>query len=117
VYVGGGIQKSLQDLERWMQDKKEEKKILLGRDFNARTGEEGGGIEKDWEEVVKGGRQRSSKNKKVNKEGGVLLEFLGNKGWGIFNGTIRGDEEGEFTFTGGKGNTVITYVMGDEEKG
>lgn len=27
---------------------------------------------------------------------------------------MKGDEEGEFTFTEGKGNTVIDYVMEDE---
>lgn len=25
------------------------------------------------------------------------------RGWSIWNGNITGDEEGEFTFTGGKG--------------
>lgn len=33
--------------------------------------------------------------------------------WVIFNGNIKGDEEGELTFTGGKGNTVIDYVVRD----
>lgn len=27
----------------------------------------------------------------------------------------RGDKEGEYLFTGGKGNTVIDYVIGDLE--
>jgi len=36
-------------------------------------------------------------------------------GCGIFNGNTRGDEEGEFTFTGGKGDSVIDFVIGDEE--
>jgi len=31
------------------------------------------------------------------------------------NGCTVGDEEGEFTFTGGMGNSVIDYVLGDEE--
>lgn len=34
---------------------------------------------------------------------------------GVWKGNIIGDEEGEFTFTGDKGNTVIGYVIGDEE--
>lgn len=36
-------------------------------------------------------------------------------GLGILNGRLRGDEEGEFTFTGGKGPTVIDYVIGNRE--
>lgn len=30
------------------------------------------------------------------------------------NGT-KGDEEGEFTFTGGRGETAIDYVIGNQE--
>jgi len=33
----------------------------------------------------------------------------------VFNGNVRGDENGEFTFTVKKGNTVIDYIMGEEE--
>jgi len=36
-------------------------------------------------------------------------------GWSIFNGCMKGDEEGEFTFTGGRGNTIIDFVIGEEE--
>lgn len=34
-------------------------------------------------------------------------------GWEILNGNMEGDEEGQFTFIGGKGNTVIDYVLVD----
>ncbi|XP_026827634.1 golgin subfamily A member 6-like protein 22 [Ooceraea biroi] len=37
------------------------------------------------------------------------------RGWSIFNGNCKGDEVGEYTFTGGRGCTVIDYVMGDSE--
>ncbi|EZA60891.1 hypothetical protein X777_13093 [Ooceraea biroi] len=37
------------------------------------------------------------------------------KGWSIFNGNCKGDEVGEYTFTGERGCTVIDYVMGDSE--
>ncbi|KAI4472670.1 hypothetical protein M0802_016592 [Mischocyttarus mexicanus] len=40
--------------------------------------------------------------------------MLGEVGWGILNGSIVGDEEGEYTFTGGKASTVIDYVLADE---
>src|SRR5436190_6586989 len=36
-------------------------------------------------------------------------------GWGIVNGEVRGDEEGEWIFRGGRGNKVIDYVIGKEE--
>lgn len=31
------------------------------------------------------------------------------------NGSVRGDEEGEFTYIKGRGETVIYYVVGGEE--
>lgn len=40
-----------------------------------------------------------------------MVDFLEERGWRIFNGNVRGDEEGEYTFTGGRGNTVIDYVL------
>jgi len=40
-----------------------------------------------------------------------LIGFVEEKGWEIFNRNMREDEEGEYTFTGGEGNTVIDYIM------
>lgn len=45
---------------------------------------------------------RKSKDRKI-KERRMLIEFLGKRGWCIFNGSVRGDEGGEYTFTGGRG--------------
>lgn len=61
----------------------------------------------------KGGRR--SKNGKINREGRILVDFVEERGWSVFNGNIKGDEEGEFTYTGGKGNIVIDYVIGSGE--
>ena len=33
------------------------------------------------------------------------------------NGAKEGDEKGEVTFTGGRGETVIDYVIGDKRHG
>jgi len=81
---------------------------------------EGGGVslegEVDKERENEGKRIRNSKDRKINKEGILLVEFLEERRWGILNGCTIGDDEGEFTFTGGKGNTVIDYVVGDEGK-
>ena len=43
------------------------------------------------------------------------MNFIVEMGWSIFNGDMRGDEEGEWTFTGEKENTVIDYVIGNKE--
>ena len=31
------------------------------------------------------------------------------------NGNVEGDEEGEWTYTGGRGNSVIDYILGNED--
>lgn len=32
-----------------------------------------------------------------------------------YNGNMKGDENGKYIFTGGKGCTVIDYIMGEKE--
>ncbi|TGZ53205.1 hypothetical protein DBV15_01533 [Temnothorax longispinosus] len=44
-----------------------------------------------------------------NAEGRKLLEFIEEEGLGILN------TDGEFTFTGGRGESVIDYVIGNQE--
>ena len=70
------------------------------QDRGRREEEEGGG--------------RISKDRKVNKDGRSLVKLVEETGWEILNGSIEGDEEGEYTYTGGRGTTVIDYVVGDE---
>jgi len=88
----------LKKLERWVEGKEEGVLYMIGGDFNARIGEKGGGIilegGSDKERENEGKRNRISKNKKMNKEGRVLVEFLEERGWGILNGCTVGDEEG-----------------------
>lgn len=36
-----------------------------------------------------------------------MIEFLEEIEWNIFNGDIKEDEEGEFTFTGRKGDRLM----------
>ncbi|EZA51891.1 hypothetical protein X777_09206, partial [Ooceraea biroi] len=95
-------------IEEW----REGIKTIIGGDFNARTGKEGGKITGIEEEE---GDRRNSKDGKINKEGRALISFMEERGWSIFNGNCKGDEVGEYTFTGGRGCTVIDYVMGDSE--
>lgn len=41
------------------------------------------------------------------------MDFIKEREWMIFNGNKKGDEEGEFTFYGEKGITVIDYIIWD----
>lgn len=59
--------------------------------------------------------ERRSRDKKINKEGKILIRELEETGWSIFNGNMKGDEIGEFTYTGSRGNTVIDYILENEE--
>jgi len=87
----------------------EEGKIIVGGDFNIRIGELGG---RNMEE---GDVERYSKDKVIGNGGKQLVEWIMEKGWYILNGTIEGDWEGEYTYVGARGNSVIDYVVVNEE--
>lgn len=40
-----------------------------------------------------------------------MVKWVEREGCGIMNGAKKGDKEGEMTFTGGREETVINYVM------
>lgn len=44
-----------------------------------------------------GGRERNSKDKRVSKDGRMLIEWMPEKGWYILYGTGRGVWGGEYT--------------------
>lgn len=91
-----------------MVEATEEERLIIGGDFNART-EKGGSF---CDEVIE--REiRKSKDKVTNTEGVRLLEMVEKNGWEILNGNMEGDEEGEFTFIGAQGNSVIDYILAD----
>ena len=80
--------------------------IIVG-DWNARTGEEGGMINEDLRE------NRRSKHKTINMEGKTPLKYLEERAWMIINGR---DKEGEkWTCIGERGNSIIDYVIGNQE--
>lgn len=87
----------------------------MAEDCNARTGREERRVALEIEERrEEEGEKRRSKVGKIDRQGRRLVEFLEERGWMIFYGT-EGDEEREFTFIGGRGCTVIDYVMGNKE--
>lgn len=108
VYRRRGEESGWQRVEEWMEEGKDEL-VLIGGDFNAWTGELGGG---DWNEEEEK-FERTSRHKEVDKEGRKLIKLIEERGWVICNGNTRGDERGEFTFSG-KGDTVIDYLLAAE---
>jgi hypothetical protein len=76
--------------------------MLIGGDFNWRIGERGA---RRWEEERKDGK-RKSKNKVENAQGKRLMEWIEENGWEILNRNKKGDEEGEWTYIGSRGETV-----------
>lgn len=52
----------------------------------------------------------------MNRKRREMVRFLEKRGWGILNGSTKEDEEGEYTYTGRKKNTIIDYVIGNEMK-
>lgn len=47
----------------------------------------------------------------MNKEGRRLVKWLGERGWSILNDGVKGDEEGNWTYTRGRGESEINYVI------
>jgi len=112
VYVNRDLERKLEELKEWMDEREKGVKTIIGGDFNARTGVEGGKVEgEDWEE----GMYRRSMDKTISKEGRRLVECIRERGWWVLNGGIRGDEEGTWTFSGGRGESVIDYVLMNED--
>lgn len=87
---------------------KEDGCVMLGGDFNIRIDELGGsGIEEER-------RERRSKDKVIENNGRNFVNWLTEK-WNILNGITEGDWEGEYTYVGARGSTVIDYIVASEE--
>jgi len=95
VYVDEGIESMAKKVESWIDRTRENYKTIIGGSFNAKIGRERGGVEGENGEK----RERRAKDETLNGEDKKLLEWVEENGWGIFNGCIKGDKEGEFTFT------------------
>lgn len=104
VYVGRrGIGETLQELDEWIGGEGDSEKTIIGGDFNARTGTEGGGIMGEEEEGREEEGGRMFKDVMVNREGRLLMDFLEEREWMIFNDAIRGNEEGNLYLREGGG--------------
>lgn len=108
IYNDGDIDTILEEIGK--EEISEERLTIVGGDFNIRTGEKGRWVKTlgEVEEI------RRSKDKVCGNKGEVLLDFIEERGWKILNGCTEGDWEGEFTFIGGRGSSVIDYIIVNE---
>ncbi|OXU17460.1 hypothetical protein TSAR_011309 [Trichomalopsis sarcophagae] len=87
--------------------------VIIGGDFNIRIGKEGslvGSANNEFEMD-----RRSSKDSIVNNGSKNLTDFCNKRNWSILNGNFVGDEEGNYTFIGARGSTVIDYIIVNEK--
>jgi len=102
VYNGGKMKEMRKKIEETVSELEEER-LCIGGDFNARTGREGKKYESGDEKEMR----RNSKDRTINSDGKDLLGLTEERGWEIGNGNIRGDEEGEMTYNGARGASVV----------
>lgn len=103
----------MEEMSDWMKEGERGIRTLIGRDFNARTRvQEGEVIDEEEEERM--GRQ--SKDEKLNEEGRILVRRL-EEVESIFNREVEGDEMGEFTYVGSRGQSIIDYIIGNGQGG
>lgn len=94
-------------MEKFIEDL-DGNQIIIGGDFNIRTGKLGG------EQEEEGGIERKSKDKLIGNGGRGLSDYVKSKGWYILYGSREGDWEGECTYVGARGNSVIDYGICNE---
>lgn len=83
MYVNGDMEVKLDGLREWLERKEEGVRTVFGWDFNAKIvgkGERIDGEEEEEKEI-----KRRSKDKKVNTERKMLVEYIKERGWFILN--------------------------------
>lgn len=108
----GGIKETRKSIETAIK-LTEEERLIIGGDFNARMGEKGKRIGMD--QMSGKNRRRETKDKKEDARGRELVNMIEERGWDVLNGNTVGDEKGEYTYVGPRGETVIDYVVVNED--
>ena len=104
IYNTGNLRENLKELENMSIET--ESKLIIGGDFNIRIGELGVCLREEGDQVG-----RCSKDKVISNEGKYFIDLIEEKGWSIMNGCMTGDPEGEFTYVGARGHSVIDYAI------
>lgn len=107
VYDTQGGRNIAERFNKFMGERKV-RNIIIGGDFNVRIGELGEGSREEGEV------ERRSKDRVIGNEGKNYIEWR-EKRWYILNGKIEEDWEGEYTYVGARGSSVIDYEIVCEE--
>jgi len=110
VYGEQGGKKLIENLEEIIDIEREEN-IIIGGDLNLRLGTLG------KKGIGEGEIERHSKDKCVGNGGKKFIDWINEKGLEILNGSTEGDWEGEFTYVGARGCSVIDYTIVNERLG
>ena len=103
--------------------------VYVTGDLNARTGERGDFISNDYVKHILSDKNfpfqydneqelcvRKNSDKFVNNFGRKLLDLCKSSGLRIVNGRHAGDKTGDFTFYCSRGNSVIDYLLTENDK-
>jgi hypothetical protein len=109
--------RSMKETKRIIEERvkeQEEGTLVIGGDFNARIGGKGRRMEEQQATI----ERRPTKDGIENAEGRELVSLVEEGGWDVLNGNCIGDEKGEYTYIGSRGETttkcfILPYGLSD----
>ncbi|XP_020289886.1 uncharacterized protein LOC109857707, partial [Pseudomyrmex gracilis] len=107
MYNNGNSGKEVGETITKVMKESEKERLIVGGDFNIRIGNLGG-------DEGEGGVERKSKDKMIGNGGRKFIDSMIENGLNVLNGRTNGDWDGEFTYVGARGSTVIDYVFVNE---
>lgn len=102
--------KDFEEFSNFLTDFKPNNFCIVG-DLNARIGDQQVLDENLITDLPQIKKVRCSKDLKINTEGKKLFDLVEDIGGIILNGRTSSDKNGDFTFIGGRGNSVIDYII------